>query len=87
LETQPVTYVRKDAPPLMLVTGTEDETVKPRNAIILSQRLNAVRAKVAFRAHENLNHNDIVMALSLPFRKKAPVLDDAVAFLEAQGLK
>jgi acetyl esterase/lipase len=82
LETQPVTYVRKDAPPLMLVTGTEDDTVKPRNAIILTQRLNAVGAKVAFRAHENLNHNDIVMALSLPFRKKAPVLDDAVAFLE-----
>jgi acetyl esterase/lipase len=81
LETQPVTYVRKDAPPLMLVTGTEDETVKPRNAIILSQRLNGVGATVAFRAHEGLDHNDIVMALSLPFRNKAPVLDDAVAFL------
>ncbi len=87
LETQPVTYVREDAPPLMLVTGTEDETVKPRNAIILSQRLNTAGAKVAFRAHENLSHNDIVMALSLPFRDKAPVLDDAVSFLNGQGIR
>lgn len=81
-ETQPVTYVRRDAPPMLLVTGTEDDTVKPRNAIILSQRLTAVGAIVGFRAYPGLDHEDVVMALSRPFRTKAPVLDDLVAFLE-----
>ncbi len=82
LETQPVTYVSKDAPPLMLATGTADDTVKPRNAIILTQRLHAVGTQVEFHAYEGLNHEDVVKALSKPFRKSAPVLDDAVAFLK-----
>jgi acetyl esterase/lipase len=82
LETQPVTYVSKDAPPLMLATGTADDTVKPRNAIILTQRLHAVGTQVEFRAYEGLNHEDVVKALSKPFRNTAPVLDDAVAFLK-----
>lgn len=82
LETQPVTYVRKDAPPLLLLTGTADDTVKPRNPIILSQRLHAVGADVSFKAYEELGHEDVVMALAKPFRGKAPVLDDSVAFLK-----
>jgi acetyl esterase/lipase len=84
LETQPVTYVRKDAPPLLLVTGTADDTVKPRNAIILTQRLTALGSPVEFKAHEDLGHEDVVMALSKPFRGKAPVLDESVAFLESR---
>ena len=85
-ETQPIHYARADAPPILLLTGTEDDTVKPRNAILLSQRLTKLGAPVAFKAYSGLNHEDVVMALSKPFRAKAPVLDDAVAFLKAQGL-
>ena len=85
LETQPVTYVRSDAPPLLLMTGSEDDTVKPRNAIILTQRLLAVGANAKFRAYQGLSHEDVVVSLSKPFRNKAPVLDDAVAFLNANG--
>lgn len=81
LETQPVSYVRRDAPPIMVVTGTEDDTVKPRNAILLAQKLSAVGAPVTFKAYGGLDHEDVVMALSLPFRGKAPVLDDATGFL------
>ena len=81
LETQPIHYARADAPPIMVVTGTEDEQVKPRNAILLSQKLTGLDAPVEFKAYENLSHEDVVMALSKPFRGKAPVLDDAVAFL------
>jgi acetyl esterase/lipase len=81
LETQPVTYVRRDAPPLLLVTGTADDTVKPRNAMILTQRLNAAGAVVSFKAYEGLSHEDVVAALSNVFRSKAPVLDDSAAFL------
>jgi acetyl esterase/lipase len=85
LETQPVTYVRKDAPPLMLVTGTADDTVKPRNAIILTQRLRAAGAVVEFKAYEELSHEDVVAALSNVFRTKAPVRDDSAAFLLAHS--
>ena len=80
-ETQPVNFVRKDAPPVLVITGTEDDTVKPRNAIILSRELNKLGAPAEFRAYEGLKHEDTVMALSLPFRSKAPVLQDSADFL------
>lgn len=82
-ETQPVTYVRGDAPPVWIATGTEDDTVKPRNAIILAQRLRAAGAPVTFRAYAGLSHEDLIMAISKPFRSKAPVLADSTAFLMA----
>lgn len=80
-ETQPITFIRKDAPPVLVVTGTDDDTVKPRNAIILSRELNKLGAPVQFRAYEGLKHEDTVMALSLPFRSKATVLQDSADFL------
>jgi acetyl esterase/lipase len=81
-ETQPITYIRKDAPPLLLLTGTEDSTVKPRNPIILSRELNKLGTTVGFKAYSGLGHEDVAMALSRPFRSKAPVLSDSVAFFQ-----
>lgn len=81
METQPIAFARKDAPPVMIVTGTADDTVKPRNAILLSQRLHELGAPVEFRAYNDLNHEDVVMSLSKPFRNKAPVLQDSADFL------
>ncbi|MFM9853017.1 MAG: alpha/beta hydrolase [Sphingomonadaceae bacterium] len=83
IETQPIAFATKDAPPIMVVTGTADDTVKPRNAILLAQALGKLGTKPVFKAYENLGHEDVVMALSKPFRGKAPVLADSVAFLKA----
>lgn len=82
IETQPIAYASKNSPPVMVVTGASDDTVKPRNAILLSQRLTQLGATVEFRAYNDLGHEDIVMALSKPFRGKAPVLAEASAFFE-----
>lgn len=81
LETQPITFARADAPPIMVVTGTSDDTVKPRNAILLSRRLHELGAPAEFRAYNDLGHEDVVMALSKPFRNKAPILQDSADFL------
>lgn len=80
-ETQPLAFARADAPPMMLVTGTDDTTVRPKNARNLSAKLNALGASVELKEYAGQGHEDIAMALSLPFRGKAPVLDDSVAFL------
>jgi acetyl esterase/lipase len=86
-ETQPLAYARKDAPPMMLVTGTEDTTVRPKNARNLGAKLKALGAMIEVKEYLGLGHEDIVMALSLPFRSKATVLDDSVAFLNAHLAK
>ena len=81
IETQPIHFARADAPPMMLVTGDADTTVRPRNARNLAVRLKALGATVVEKDYAGQGHEDIAMALSLPFRRKATVLDDVVAFL------
>ena len=51
------------------------------NAIALAQRLCAAGSPVELRDYSGLSHEDVVMALSVPFRSKGPVLADSVAFL------
>jgi acetyl esterase/lipase len=84
LETQPITYARKDAPPLLLVTSEGDETVRPKNANNLAAKLRGLGAPVEVKNYGPLDHEEVVMALSVPFRGKGPVLADSVAFLKAQ---
>jgi acetyl esterase/lipase len=80
--TQPINFARADAPPMLLVHGDKDTTVRPRNAIRLDARLKALGAPVTLRILPGLNHEDTVMALSKPYRGRAPVLTESVAFLE-----
>lgn len=82
-ETQPLHFARADAPPLFLVTSTGDDTVRPKNAINLAARLQELGAPVEMTNYPSLTHEDVVMALSKPFRGKAPVLADTLAFLAA----
>ena len=81
LMTQPIHFARADAPPLLLVTSSEDTQVRPYNAVNLTAKLKRFGAPVEFRNYQGLSHENVVMALSVPFRDKAPVLADSVAFL------
>jgi len=85
--TQPINLARADAPPMLLVTGDKDTTVKPRNALRLEARLKALGAPVTVRILPGLGHEGVVMALSKPFRGKAPVLAESVAFINAAMTK
>ncbi|MGN6277452.1 MAG: alpha/beta hydrolase [Sphingomonas sp.] len=80
--TQPIHFASADAPPMMLVTSTRDTEVKPKNAINLAAKLRALGAPVEFKEYQGLTHENVAMALSVPFRGKAPVLADSVAFLK-----
>ena len=79
--TQPVNFARADAPPLLLLSAGRDEQVGAHNAVNLAARLKAVGAPVRHRDYPDLSHENVAMALSVPFRGKAPVLADSVAFL------
>lgn len=82
LVTQPITFARANAPPLLLVNGTADTEVRPRNAINLAAREHALGSTTTrLRLYQGLDHNDLIMALSKPFRAKAPLLEESVAFL------
>ncbi|QGZ95184.1 alpha/beta hydrolase [Terricaulis silvestris] len=81
--TQPVHFARADAPPLLLLWGVDDDTVGPRNLESLARVQRAAGGRVETKIYQNVDHIDILIALSRPFRGRAPVLDDVTAFARA----
>lgn len=80
--TQPINFARADAPPLWLGWGEKDDTVGPRNIESLAAAERAAGANVQTKLYPNLGHVGILLALSRPFRGRAPVLDDVAEFAE-----
>ncbi|MEQ1616842.1 MAG: alpha/beta hydrolase [Terricaulis sp.] len=78
--TQPVRFARADAPPLLLLWGADDTTVGPRNITSLEHATREVGGQVEAKTYPGLDHVEIMLALSRPFRGKAPVLADVARF-------
>lgn len=83
--TQPVSFARRAAPPMLLVTGSADTTVYPRNTEALAVRLRRAGAVVSVRIYPGVDHAGTVVALAAPFRGRAPVLADVTGFFERFG--
>lgn len=80
-DTQPVNFVRADAPPLLLIHGTADTVVRPRNAIILARRLTDVGAPTSAVLMNGMSHDDLVLKLARPFDRDARVKTAVLDFL------
>ncbi len=80
-ETQPISYARAGAPPLLLLSGDADTTVKPRNSEALAAAMVDVGGNAAVKIYPDLDHNGIIMAVARPFRSKAPVIEDVQRFM------
>lgn len=78
--TQPINFASAKAPPALLLNGADDSTVYPRNAERLAAALQAVGAGGEYTIYPGIGHIGILLALSKPFRGKAPVLSDTAAF-------
>jgi acetyl esterase/lipase len=84
LLSQPIHFVRPDAPPALLIHGLEDRSVAPKNSINLAAALRAQGVDVALKMYPDLAHADTVAAISIPARHRAPTLPDIAAFLDAR---
>jgi acetyl esterase/lipase len=84
-ETQPITFARRDAPPLFLAHGTNDRVVLSRNSKRLAERLRQEGAEVELRLYPKANHVDLASSLSRPFRNRTPVLEESARFLQAHS--
>lgn len=83
--TQPGAFARAEAPPLFLATGDADREVAPRHTEALAQTMRSKGAVVEVKIYPGVNHVEILLALSRPFRGEAPVLDDMTGFLMDQA--
>jgi acetyl esterase/lipase len=82
-ESQPINFVRADAPPMLLVHGVEDETVRPKNSRNLAGALGALGVPVTMKLYPNVSHADTVAALTSLLRGRAPTLADIRAFVRS----
>lgn len=81
--TQPITFARGDAPPMLLLSGDSDTTVKPRNSLALGKAIEQAGGKVQVVVVEGLNHADTIKLLAAPFNRDTRVLDPVLEFLSA----
>ena len=80
--TQPVTWAGAGDPPALLLYGSDDTVVRPRNSQALAAKLRSGGVAVDERAYAKLGHIGILLALARPFRGRAPVLDDVAGFVQ-----
>lgn len=81
-QTQPINFIRKGAPPLLLVTGDEDEDVKPRNTYSVAEKSTKSGNVAEVRTYPGVGHIGIILSLTDFFQSKAPLLNDIAQFVE-----
>jgi acetyl esterase/lipase len=83
--TQPTSFVTPASPPAFLATGDDDTMVFPKNTVKLAAKLRAAGVEVREEHYPGVDHVRMVLALSRPFRGRAPVLQQMSEFLHAHA--
>jgi acetyl esterase/lipase len=81
-QTQPISFARSDAPPILLIHGSADTVVRIRNANSLLSKQKAAGGDISLVALKGASHNDLVLALGTLFRSRHPVVGESVRFLD-----
>ena len=79
---RPVAFVSDKAPPMFFSRGANDQVVVGFNADDLALALRDKGVIVENRLYPDLGHVGLVLTLSRPFRWRAPLLEDSIAFIE-----
>ncbi len=80
---QPIRAIDRGSPPSLLLHGGADGLVWPSNAENAAAALVAAGVRGEVKIYPGRGHADIVAALSVPARGRAPVLADAKAFMQS----
>ena len=83
--SQPVTYARGDAAPMLLISGLSDKRVRPENSRRLAAKVRACGGKVETRFYKRIGHTAVMAAFSPLLRPLAPSLADTLAFIRARS--
>ncbi len=81
LVTQPIHFVRADAPPILLLHGSADTVVAPQNSVNLAAAIARAGGRVTLRIYDLRDHADLVAAFSELTEDPAPVLRDLEVFV------
>lgn len=80
-ETQPVVQARAGGPPLLLVHGTADTRVRPRNSVELARTMTRAGAPTRAVLLDGVTHEGLIMMFARPFSRDPRAFDAVVPFL------
>ena len=80
--SQPISFARGDAPPMLLLAGSTDTTVLPRNTEHLAAAIHRAGGAVREEIYPGVNHTKIIGAMAGVLRWLAPTFGDATGFLD-----
>ena len=84
---RPARLVRHRGPPTLLLHGADDRTVGLFNTTEFAEALAAHGTPVGTIVYPDIGHVGLVSALAKPFRWRADILDDVVAFVRSAAAK
>ena len=79
--SQPITFARGDAAPMLLISGLNDVTVRPDNSRRLATRIRALGGDAEVRLYKRVDHTVVLGAFSPILRPFAPSLADTLGFI------
>ena len=79
--SQPITFADGTNPPMLLLAGSDDTTVQPRNTTSLARRITERGGPVESRLYPGVGHIGILTAFTPLFSGRAPVEEDVWSFI------
>ncbi len=83
--SQPINFVDGDEPPMLLLQGTDDHVVQPKNTRSLAQRMRARHEPVEVKMYAGIGHVRLLLSFSRPLRHSSPALRDTLDFIRAHS--
>ena len=80
-ESQPVNYVRADAPPLLLLHGRDDTRVRRGHSKSLLEKQQAAGGLASREVYDEMGHVDIILSFTRLHRRKSKVVTDLQRFV------
>lgn len=84
-DTQPSHFVDGKEPPLLLLYGEDDTKVYLRNIINMTDMVQKKGGRVEPHIYKDVDHVDILAALSIPYRGRYKIMNHITDFLQRQG--
>lgn len=82
-KSQPVNFVDGKNPPLLLVTGNQDDIVDPGNASRMADRVHVKGGQATVKVYAGYNHIDVISKIAAPLRGDSDLLQTIAGFVQS----
>ncbi|MGH8505528.1 MAG: alpha/beta hydrolase [Stenotrophobium sp.] len=85
-QSQPIMYVDGKNPPLLLMTGMDDDSVLPKNTLSLASAVSKSGGVVETVTYPHMSHSMILATIAAPLRKNSDVLAYVTSFIRRRSV-